>query len=144
VCKVFLSVPMGIDGHVETGIIWKLDLQNLRFLLGSYKIHLRDIQDGWPIAQLPFLAYGFLQPIGRLESSTHFGVLPESGTKHKPLKQKLWRNSKEPCRLNGGLKKKFKVQKVLVPKKLLLVPIPHVRPVGWPGTEKVWPAKWTA
>jgi hypothetical protein len=86
VCKVFLSVPTtGVDGHVETGIIPKPDLQYLRFLLGSYDIHLRDIRDGWPVAQLPFLALGILQPIGNLEGSTHFGLLPESGTKNKFL-----------------------------------------------------------
>ncbi len=93
-CKIFLSAPMGVDGNVETGIIQKLDLQNLRFLLGSYKICLRDIQDdGWPIAQLFFLAFGIVQPVGRLEGSTHFGVLPESSTEHEPLEQRLWRNS---------------------------------------------------
>ena len=62
---------MEVDGHVETGIIRKLDLQNLRFFLGGYEICLRDIRDGWLIAQLPFLAFGILQPVGRLEGSTH-------------------------------------------------------------------------
>ncbi len=84
-CKVILSVPTGVDGHVETSVIWKLDLQNLRLFLGGYKIHHRDIQDVWPIAQLPFLAFQILQPIGRLEGSTHFGVLPESSTEHELL-----------------------------------------------------------
>ncbi len=91
-CKVFLSVPTGVDGHVETGIIRKLDLQNLRLLLGSYEIHLRDIWDRWPIAQLPFLAFGILQPVGSFEGSTRFGVLPESGTKHMFLDRRLWQN----------------------------------------------------
>ncbi len=91
-CKVFLSVPTGVDGHVEAGIIWKLDLQNLRFLFASYEIRLRDIQDGWPIAQLPFLAFRIFQLVGRLEGSTHFGIMPESGTEHKPLEQRLWQN----------------------------------------------------
>ena len=79
------SVPMGVDGHVDTGIIRKLDLQNLRFFLGGHKINLRDVRDGWPISQLLFLASRILQPIGRLEDSTHFGMLPESSTEHKPL-----------------------------------------------------------
>ena len=92
-CKVFLSVPTGVDGHVETGIIRKLDLQNLRLLLGSYEIHLRDIRNGCTIAQLPFLAFGILQPIRRLEGSTHLGVLPKSRTEHKPLEQRLQQNS---------------------------------------------------
>ncbi len=64
VCKVFLGVPMGVDGHVEDGFSWKLDLQNLRFFLGDYKIHHRYVLDGWPIAQLPFLAFRILQLVG--------------------------------------------------------------------------------
>jgi hypothetical protein len=35
--------------------------------------------------------------------------------------------------------------KISCQKKNLLVPIPHVRPIGWSGTEKFWPlAKRTA
>jgi hypothetical protein len=45
-----LSAPMEVDGHVETGIIWKLDLQNLRYFLGGYEICHRDLRDGWLIA----------------------------------------------------------------------------------------------
>jgi hypothetical protein len=84
---------MGVDGHVETGIIRKLDLQNLRFLLGSYEIRLRDIRDRWPIAQLPLLAFRTLQPLRSLEGSTHFSILPESGTKHEFIERRLWQNS---------------------------------------------------
>ncbi len=69
---VFLGVPMGVNGHVEVGIVWKFGLQDLWFLLGSHNIHLSNIQDGRPVAQLPFLALRILQPVGRLEGSTHF------------------------------------------------------------------------
>jgi hypothetical protein len=31
------------------------------------------------------------------------------------------------------------MQKFLGPKKDSLVPIPHVQPIGWSGTEKFWP-----
>jgi hypothetical protein len=86
-------------------IIWKLDLQNLGFFLGGYKIHHRDVQDGLPIAQLPFLTLQILKPVGRLEGSTHLGVLPESSTEHELLERRLQRNLYEPSRLNDGLKK---------------------------------------
>ncbi len=55
---------MGEDGDVEMGIIWKLDLKDLRFLLGRYNIHLSDIRDGQLGAQLPFLAFGILHQLG--------------------------------------------------------------------------------
>ena len=91
--KLFLSVHTGVDGHIEMGIIWKPDLQDLRFLLGRHNIRLSGIRDGRPVAQLPFLALRILQPIGRLEGGTHFGVLPESGTKQEFLGRRLWWNS---------------------------------------------------
>ncbi len=75
-CKVFLGVLMGVDGHVEDGGVWKLDLQTLRLLHGGYEICWWDVRNGWPTAQLPFLAFGILQPAGSLEGSTHFGMLP--------------------------------------------------------------------
>ncbi len=91
--KVFLSVPMGVYGHVEVGLVWKLYLQGLKFFLGRDNIHLRYLQDGQPVAQLPFLALSILQPIGRLEGGTHFGVLPESGTNQEFLERRLWQYS---------------------------------------------------
>ncbi len=90
--KVFLGVPTGINGHIEVGIIGKPDLEDLRFFLVCDDIHLSYIQDGRPVAQLPFLALQYLQPVGRLEGSTLFCVLPESGTKRKILERRLWRN----------------------------------------------------
>jgi hypothetical protein len=76
-CKVFLIVPTGVDGHAEVGHIGKLDLEDLGFFLGHDDV---NIWNGWPIRQLPFLALSILQPIRRLERGTHFGMLPESGT----------------------------------------------------------------
>ncbi len=78
--KVFLVVPTGVNLHVEVGIVRKLDLVNLRIFLGHDDVCLRYIRDGRPVVQLPFLTLSILQPIGRLEGSTHFGVLPEFGT----------------------------------------------------------------
>jgi hypothetical protein len=46
-----------------------------------------------------------------------FDMLPESGTQQEFLERRLWRNSKEPSRLNGGLKIR-RVQKFLGPQKL--------------------------
>ncbi len=133
--KVFLGVPTGLYGHVEVGIVWKHDLQGLRFFLGRDNIRLRYLRDGRPIAQLPFLALSILQPVGRLEGSTHFGVLPESSTKQEFLERRLQRNSYEPRRLNCGLKIR-RMQKILGPwNKTLLVPIPYVQPIGWSGTK---------
>ncbi len=91
--KVFLGVPMGVDVHVDVGIVRKLDLEHLRIFLGRDDVHLSYVQDGRPVAQLPFLALIILQPVKRLEGSTHFGVLPESGTLQEFLKRRLWRDS---------------------------------------------------
>jgi hypothetical protein len=44
------------------------------------------------MAQLPFLALGILQPIRRLEGVTHFGLLPESGTKQEFLEKRMKKN----------------------------------------------------
>ncbi len=91
-CKVFLVVPTGVNGHTEVGLVQKLDLENLRFFLGCDNVHHRYVQNGRPVGQLPFLALGILQPIRRLEGGTHFGMLPESGTKQEFLERRLWWN----------------------------------------------------
>jgi hypothetical protein len=78
--EVFLIVPMGVDGHAEVGRIRKLDLEDLGFFLGHDNVFHRNVQNGWPMRQLPLLALSVLQPIRRLEGGTHFGILPESGT----------------------------------------------------------------
>ncbi len=78
--KVFLVVPMGVDGHAEVWRVWKLDLEDLGFFLGRDNVDHRYIQNGRPMRQLPFLALSIIQPIWRLEGGTHVGMLPESGT----------------------------------------------------------------
>jgi hypothetical protein len=88
----------------EVGIVRKLDLQGLRLLLGRDNVYLRLVQDGWSVAQLPFLALSIIQPVGSLEGGTHISVLPESGTKQELFERRLWQNSYEPSRLNCGLK----------------------------------------
>ncbi len=87
--KVFLGVSTGVNRHIEVGIIGKLDLQDWKFFLGHDDIHLSYVRDGRLVAQMPFLALGILLLVGRLEGSTHFGVLPESGTEHKFLERRL-------------------------------------------------------
>jgi hypothetical protein len=78
--KVILVVPTGVDGHAEVGRIRKLDLEDLGFFLGHDDVYHRNVRNGRPMRQLPFLALSILQPVRRLEGGTHFGVLPESGT----------------------------------------------------------------
>jgi hypothetical protein len=39
VCKVFLIVPTGVDGHAEVGCVRKLDLKDLEFFLGHDNIN---------------------------------------------------------------------------------------------------------
>jgi hypothetical protein len=119
--KVFLGVPSGEDGHVEDSPIGKLDLQDFLHLLGAHKIRRWDIRDGWPTAQLPFLTLRILQSFGSLEGGVHPGVLPECGTK--------------PGRLFWWLEKKLCIKQNFRSSKLLRVLIPHVLPIGWPGTE---------
>ncbi len=82
-CKVFLGVPLGEDGHVEDGPIRKLDLEAFRRFLGGHYIRRGDVRDGWPTAQLPFLVIGILQSLWDLEGGTHLGVLPECGSQHE-------------------------------------------------------------
>jgi hypothetical protein len=91
--KVLLVVPTGENGHVEDGPIGKFHLQSVQHFLGGYKICWWDVRDGWPTAQLPFLALKILQSFGSLEGDTHLGVLPECGTQHESLKHRSWRNS---------------------------------------------------
>ncbi len=70
--KVFLSVPMGVNRHVEVGLVRKLDIQGLKFFLGHDDVYLRHVRDGWLVAQLPFLALSIIQPLESLEGGTHF------------------------------------------------------------------------
>jgi hypothetical protein len=92
VCKVFLVVPTGVNGHTEVRRVRKLDLENLRFFLGRGDDYHRYVQNRRPVAQLPFLALGVLQPVRRLEGGTHFGLMPDSGTKQEFLERRLRRN----------------------------------------------------
>jgi hypothetical protein len=91
--KVFLIAPTGVNVHVNVRIVRMLNLVNLRIFLGCDDVRLRYAQDGRPVAKLPFLALSILQPVGRLEGSTHFGKLPESSTKNKFLERRLQRDS---------------------------------------------------
>ncbi len=100
--KVFLTVPTGVNVHVDVGIVRKLDFVKLRIFLGRDDAHHRYIWDGRLVTQLPFLTLSILRPVGRFEGSTHFGVLPESGNKQEFLKRRLWGDSYEPRRLNSG------------------------------------------
>jgi hypothetical protein len=63
VSKVFLVVPMGLNGHTDLWRIWKLDLEDLRFFLGREDVNHRYVRNGQPVRQLPFLALSVLQPI---------------------------------------------------------------------------------
>jgi hypothetical protein len=93
VCEIFLVVPTGVNGHTEVRLIRKRDLEILRFFLGHDDVNHRYVWKGRPVDQLPFLTLGILQPIRRLEGGTHFGLLPESGTKQEFLERRLWQNS---------------------------------------------------
>ena len=78
--KVFLVVPMGVNGHAEVGRIGKLDLEDLMLFLGRDDVYHQDVRNGRPMRQLSFFALNILQPIWGLEGGTHFGMMPESGT----------------------------------------------------------------
>ncbi len=41
VCKEFLVVPTGVNGHTEVGLLRKLDLKHLRVFLGRDDVNLR-------------------------------------------------------------------------------------------------------
>ncbi len=69
-----------IIGSTEVGRIRKLDLEDLMLFLGHDDVYHRDIRNGWPMRQLSFFVLSVLQPIWGLEGSTHFGMIPESGT----------------------------------------------------------------
>ncbi len=53
--EVLLVVPTGVDGHAEVGHVRKLDLEDLGFFLGRDNVYHRNIQNGQPMRQLPFL-----------------------------------------------------------------------------------------
>ncbi len=91
--EVFLVVPTGVNGHAEVGHVRKLDLEDLGFFLGHDNVYHWYARNGQPMRQLPFFALSVLQPIWGLEGGTHFGMLPESGTKQEFLNRRLWRNS---------------------------------------------------
>ncbi len=78
--KVFLIIHTRVNGHAEVGRIRKLDLEDLGFFLGRDNVYHRDLWNGQPMRQLPFLALSVLQPVWRLEGGTHSGMMPESGT----------------------------------------------------------------
>ncbi len=44
--KVFLVVPMGVDGHAEVGRIRKHDVEDLRFFLGRDDVYHRNVRNG--------------------------------------------------------------------------------------------------
>jgi hypothetical protein len=90
--KAFLVVPMGVDGHAEVGCVRKLDLEDLELFLGRDGVNHRNVWNGWPMRQLPFLVLSVLQPVWGLEGGTHFGVLPESSNKQEFLERRLRRN----------------------------------------------------
>ena len=92
VCKAFLLVPLEKFGHVEVGPIRKFHLQSVQHFLGGYKIRQWDVRDGWPTAQLPFLALRIIQSFESYEGGTHLGMLPECGTQHESLKHGSQRN----------------------------------------------------
>ncbi len=79
---VFLVIPTEEDRYADVGIVRKLDLENSRIFLGRDEVYHRDVRDGRPLSQLPFLALGVLLHIRRLEVGTHFDVrvTPESST----------------------------------------------------------------
>jgi hypothetical protein len=78
--KVFLVGTIGVNGHAEVGRIRKLDLEDLRLSLGCDDVYHRDIRNGQPMRQLPFLALSVLQPVLGLKGGAHFCVMPESST----------------------------------------------------------------
>ncbi len=78
--KVFLIVPMGVNGHAEVGCVRKLDLEDLRLFLGRDNVYHQDVRNGWPMRQMSFFALSVLQPVWELEGGTHFGMMSESGT----------------------------------------------------------------
>jgi hypothetical protein len=78
--KVFLVVPMGVNGHAEVGHVRKLDLEDLGFFLGRDDVYHRDVRNRRQMRQLPFLSLSVLQPVRRLKGGTHFGMMPEYDT----------------------------------------------------------------
>jgi hypothetical protein len=59
-----------------------------RFGRGAY-----GVRDGWPTAQLPFLALRILQSLGAIAVGTHSGLLPEVCTQHESFEGRSWQNS---------------------------------------------------
>jgi hypothetical protein len=66
VCKVFLVVPTGVDGHAEVGGVRKLDLEDLGFFFGRDDVYHGNVRNGRPMRQLPFFCTQ--RPSTRLET----------------------------------------------------------------------------
>ena len=64
--EVFLVITTGVDGHAEVRCVMKLDLEDLGFFLGRDNVNHRNVRNGRPMRQLPFLALSILQPVQRL------------------------------------------------------------------------------
>ncbi len=47
--EIFFLVPTGEDRCTDVGLVWKLDLQNLRFLLGHDNVYHWHIWDRRPL-----------------------------------------------------------------------------------------------
>jgi hypothetical protein len=95
--EVFLVVPTGLDGHAEVGSVRKLDLEDLGFFLGRDDINHRNIRNGRPMRQLPFLALSILQPVRRLEGGTHLARCQSLVPSKSFLKEDFWGTRRNPA-----------------------------------------------
>ncbi len=68
-CKVFLVVPTGVNGHAEVGRVRKLDLEDPRLFLGCDDVDHRDVRNGRLMRQLPFLHSASFNPSGDLREA---------------------------------------------------------------------------
>jgi hypothetical protein len=140
VCKVFLGVLMGVDGHVENGTIWKLDLQTCNSSLVVTKSVTGTYGTGvWLLCCL-FLHSKSFNPSGALRIELILVCCQSAALSMSLLKEDLGGIHRNTAACVVAWKTIFAECEIpWSQNKLLLVPMLHVRPVGRPGTEQFWP-----
>ncbi len=95
--KVFLGVHTRVNAHIDVGIVWKLDLEHLRFFLGDDNICLSYVRDGWLVARLPFLALRIFNLSGDLRVVLVLGYCQSPVLRTSFLKEDFGRTRRNPA-----------------------------------------------
>ncbi len=136
--KVFFVVPMGVNVHVDVGIVRKLDLVNLGNFLGCDNVHHRYVRDGSWLLSCPFSHSASFNPSGVLRVVLILVWCQSPVLSGRFLKEYFCGTCKNPAAWMMAWTL-AECKNFLVPEKKPLVPTSHVWPIGLSGTVKNWP-----